>query len=321
MSFTDLIDLAAARLGGRALLANDEFFAPKENLLAPGPAIFKEGEYTDRGKWMDGWETRRRREPGHDWCIVALGLPGEIHGVNVDTRHFRGNHPEACSVDGIAAADGMDVDELASSSAWFELLPRTELAGDSDNLIEIPSRDHATHVRLNIYPDGGVARFRCHGVVAPRATSGGETIDLIAVENGGRPLSCSDRFFSEPSNLIMPGRGADMGDGWETRRRRGPGHDWVIIALGKPGTVRRIEVDTLHFKGNYPASCSLEGCAADGRDVPADDSWRELAPKTTLEGDTRNVIDIVASEPVTHVRFNIYPDGGVSRLRLHGEPR
>ncbi len=313
-----LVDLASQRLGGRAAEANDEFFAPKENLLKPEEAVFEPDRYTERGKWMDGWETRRRRSPGHDWCVVALGAPGRIRRVVVDTRHFRGNHPEACSLDGSIDAGG----------DWTEILPRSPLAGDSRNEFEIDSDTGFARIRLNIYPDGGVARLRVLGEPRPdwpALAASAERLDLAAALNGGAPLACSDRFFSEPRNLLLPGPPTHMGDGWETRRRRGPGHDWVVIRLGHPGTIEVVEVDTTYFKGNYPAACSLEGCrmpssGAPGA-IPADAEWLELLGRSELGPDETHRFELGAdADPVSHVRLNIFPDGGVARLRLWGRP-
>ncbi|MEO6192089.1 MAG: allantoicase [Thermoanaerobaculia bacterium] len=314
--FTDLVDLAAARLGGAVLAAHDEFFAPKENLLKGGEAVWREGEYTEVGKWMDGWETRRRREPGHDWCIVRLGLPGVLRGVTVDTAHFRGNYPESCSLEACAVAGYPTPVELLEA-AWIEALPRSPLEGNAKNRFVIGSESgRVTHLRLNIYPDGGVARLRVHGEVVPDwarlARHGGE-VDLAAVENGGTVLSCSDMFFGNRHNLILPGAPLGMHDGWETRRRRGPGHDWAIVKLGARGTLHRVEVDTSHYKGNAPGSCWIEGADEDL------DNWRQILPPTPLRPHTLHRFDeIAANGPLTHVRLNIHPDGGVARLRLFG---
>ena len=327
MDFTELIDLASERLGGAVLAANDEFFAPKENLLKPSAPIFIEGKYTDLGKWMDGWETRRRRTPGFDWCVVRLGLSGVVRGVVVDTSHFKGNYPqecslEACAVDGLPTAEQL----IDRSQHWTEIMPRANLNGDSLNPFAITSEERWTHLRLNIYPDGGVARLRAYGEVVPqwnRLKQIGGGIDLAAVENGGMVLSCSDMFFGHRHNLIMPGRAADMSDGWETKRRRGPGHDWTIIKLGRPGRIRRLEIDTAHFKGNFPESCSLESCNAG--DVPLETmqdrafTWKSVLARTKLQAHTRHFFDEVMDTGVaSHVRFNIFPDGGVSRLRVYG---
>jgi allantoicase len=323
-----LVDLAAERVGGRALLANDEFFAPKENLLHPGRGEFIEGKYTDRGKWMDGWETRRRREPGFDWCVVRLGIPGVVRAVTVDTNHFRGNYPESCSLDAAALAADPDAAMADRRGApWIELLPRTPLAGHTEQVFPVRADARVTHVRLNIHPDGGVARLRVWGEARPDwaaiAARGGEgPVDLAAVELGGAPLASSDAFFGQPVNLLLPDRPANMGDGWETKRRRGPGYDWVIVRLGHRGVPQEVEIDTTHFKGNYPDAASLEGCdapALDPRAVPgADAGWRELLPRAKLGPDTRHRFPLPSGTTATHVRLNIFPDGGVARLRVVG---
>jgi len=324
--FRQLVDLASERLGGAVLAANDEFFAPKENLVKSVPPVFREGEYTDRGKWMDGWETRRRREPGYDWCLVRLGLAGAIRGIVVDTAHFKGNFPEACSLEACEIEGDPDAAQLAGAQArWTEILPRALLRGDCENAFAVQSDQRFTHVRFNIFPDGGVARLRVFGFVFPDwdglARAGGE-LDLASVQNGGLVLSASDMFFGSRHNLILPGRARDMGDGWETRRRRGPGHDWAIVRLGRAGVIRRAEVDTTHFKGNAPGSCSIEVTRA--ADEPAESllvpggAWRELLPRTPLQPHRlhRFEEELLPAGEATHARLNIFPDGGVSRLRL-----
>ncbi len=325
---TKLADLASERLGGAVLWANDDFFAPKENLLRPEKPVFREHEYTDRGKWMDGWESRRRRTPGHDLCVIQLGLPGILRGIVVDTSFFRGNYPEHCSLEA-CAFEGSGADLLASPEVeWVEVLPKSALQGDTQNPFAISHPHRFTHLRFHIYPDGGVARLRVHGEVVPdwsRVLAAGGPIDLVAVGHGGRYVSCSDMFFGVPLHLLLPGRGVNMGDGWETKRRRGPGFDWVILRLGMAGTISRVEVDTAHFKGNFPDSCSLEACAMAGaaeEAAAASASWQEVLPQTKLQPDAQQIFEGSERDlgPVTHVRFNIFPDGGVSRLRVWGTP-
>jgi allantoicase len=327
--FTQLADLAAERLGGRLLTANDEFFAPKENLLKESKPVFIEGKYTARGKWMDGWETRRRRTPGYDWCIIRLGLPGIIRGVVVDTSFFKGNYPEhfsleACDLGNRAPYTNERGRLEDTKTRWSEIVPQTALKGDAQNLFSVAHTGRCTHVRLKIYPDGGVARLCLHGEVMPDATRGSRgEIDLAAVENGGSVVTSSDQFFGAPRNLLMPHGALNMGDGWETRRRRGPGYDWVILKLGMPGIIRRIEVDTSHFKGNFPESCSMEACLAEGSAAETvanmAHTWKPLLPRTKLKADHRHIFNRVDNVgPATHVRFNIFPDGGVSRLRILG---
>ena len=248
---------------------------------------------------MDGWETRRRRTPGFDWCIIRLGLPGIIRGVVVDTSFFRGNYPEHCSLEA-CALDGLPTAEELTSEAiqWVPLLPQLPLSGDTQNPFAVESEQRFTHLRLKIYPDGGVARLRVYGEVVPdwdRLKRIGGDIDLAAVENGGLVLACSDMFFGHRHNLIMPGRAANMSDGWETKRRRGPGHDWSIIKLGAPGQIRRVEVDTAWFKGNFPESCSLEATSA--ADLPEESLtdlsvvWKSVLTRTRLQAHTRHFFE------------------------------
>ncbi len=324
-----LVDLASARIEGFALIANDEFFAEKENLLQSGRGIFIPDKYTDHGKWMDGWETRRRRTPGHDWCVVQLGLRGIIKQVDIDTNHFLGNHPPFASLDALCLTNEFPRDLAAIEALpWTPVLPKSPLNPGAENLFSIVGDAPSTHVRLNIIPDGGVARLRVYGIVIPdwSKVEPGALIDLAAVENGGVPLACSDMFFSSMNNLIMPGCSANMGDGWETKRRRGPGHDWIILKLGLPGAIQKIEVDTNHFKGNYPDTCSIEGCAAAGVSLAdltsPQTSWQEILPRTKLRADTRHFFEREFSplRDCTHLRLNIFPDGGVSRLRVWAIP-
>lgn len=337
-TFTGLVNLADAGLGAQALAASDEFFAPKENLLRPGRGEFDPDAYTDRGKLMDGWESRRRRGPGHDWCIVRLGAPGIVRMLDIDTNHFLGNHPPYASVDAIVAPPESSVSHLQSSN-WTEILPQVPLRPGSQNVFAV--RQQAkwppswSHLRLNIFPDGGVARFRAHGDVDPNWSSahhddevrgrlkGGE-VDLVAVRNGGMALACSDMFFGPMNNLILPGRAENMGGGWETRRRRGPGFDWIVLRLGAPGEVGMIEVDTNHFKGNCPRACSVEGIDAAAAPltelVDPNTAWRGVLPQVKLQPHTRHFFrdELVQRGPFSHVRLSIYPDGGISRLRVFG---
>jgi allantoicase len=328
--FTHLVDLAAERLGGRVIAANDEFFAPKENLLKGSKPIFIERKFTSRGKWMDGWETRRRRTPGHDWCIVHLGLPGVVRGVIVDTSFFKGNYPERCSIDACDLGSGRPHKNekkavLSAKTKWISLLSESPLVGDSQNKFPVAHAGRFTHLRLNIFPDGGVARLHVHGEVMPPDKRGAfAEFDLAAVENGGRIVGSSDRFFGEPLNMLMPGLPRNMGEGWETRRRRGPGHDWAIVQLGTPGIIRRIEVSTAHFKGNFPESCTIDACnpraAPPDSGAEAPKEWKPLLAKSQLKANARHVFrdQLLEVGPVTHVRLNIYPDGGISRFRVFG---
>jgi allantoicase len=328
MDFTEYIDLAAERLGGRVVAANDEFFASRENLLKAAAPVWIADKYTDVGKWMDGWETRRRRTPGYDWCIVKLGLPGAIHGVVVDTSYFKGNFPEQCEIESCAMDRDPNLSQLLDSATkWNTLLPKSSLAGDSRNPFPLEPSMRVTHLRLKIYPDGGVARLRIHGEAMPdwpALQGSGREIDLAAIEHGGWVIVSSDMFFGARNNLIQPGPSTGMHDGWETRRRRGPGHDWCIVRLGAPGKISRIDVDTSHFKGNYPDSCSLEVCSAPRELIDPDAlgalPWKEILANKKLRADSLHSFqkELVESGESTHARFHIYPDGGVARLRIFG---
>jgi allantoicase len=345
-AFIDLADLASARVGGLATAASDDFFASKSNLVKPQSPIFIPGRFTSRGKWMDGWESRRRRTPGHDWCLVTLGMRGRVHGIDVDTSFFTGNYPSHCSLDAIDTTRPISRALAAAEGApWVTILPKVPLQGNAHNHFEIhdlpipasasrevsgtpipgPMPGAWTHVRLNIYPDGGVARLRVHGEVVvdwQRVARRGRAPDLADIRLGGLVLDASDMHFGAKDNMIMPGRAKSMADGWETRRRRGPGHDWAIVRLGAPGFVTRIEIDTNHFKGNYPDSASIDACLAPGASLESlrSGKWDELLPRTKLRPHRRHLFsrELQRSGPVSHVRLNIFPDGGVSRLRIHG---
>ena len=324
--FEQLVDLAAERLGGAVLWATDDFFAPKENLLRPQPALFAPDRYTERGKWMDGWESRRRRDDGHDWCLIRLGLAGIIRGMDVDTSYFVGNAPQACSLEARRVGSRPSTEQLvADDSGWSEILGQTTLKPGAHNLLPIASEETWSHLRLHIYPDGGVARLRVYGEVVAdweQLLRERRVVDLAAVENGGIVLSASDELFAARQNLILPGRSQGMSDGWETRRRRGPGHDWAVLKLGRPGKLLRVEVDTTHFKGNFPESCSLDGALVAGGGAPSPEAWREMLPRTKLEAHSTHVFERELADPgpISHARLNIYPDGGIARLRLFGEP-
>ncbi|SEP68800.1 allantoicase [Azotobacter beijerinckii] len=320
--FEKYLNLADARLGTRALYVTDDWFAPVERMLQPTEPEWKEGVYDDNGKWMDGWESRRKRFEGYDHAVLRLGVPGTIKGVDIDTRYFTGNYPPSASLEACFLAEG-DPDE---HTEWVEVLPAVELQGNSHHYHAIADQRPWSHLRFNIYPDGGVARLRVYGIPHRdwSAVDADEPLDLAAALNGGRALACSDEHFGRMGNLLNPGRGMNMGDGWETARRRTPGNDWVIVALGHPGEIERIVVDTLHFKGNYPDSCSIQAAfVKGGTDSQIETQslfWRELLPnrKLSMHQEHEFVEEIAPLGPITHVRLNVFPDGGVSRLRLFG---
>lgn len=312
-------NLADPRLGAAAISATDEWFAPKERLLDPKPPQFIANKYDDHGKWMDGWETRRLRIPGHDHCVVRLAATGRVRGVNIDTSHFTGNYPPFASLDACHSKSAPD-----KSTKWVEILPSVPLRGHVSNLFPVANDGAWTHVRLNIYPDGGVARLRVYGDFHRDWQALGDApVNLAAIEHGAWMVACSDQHYGSPANILYPGIGASMGEGWETRRRREPGNEWAIFRLASPGTIGRVVVDTTHFKGNYPDRCSIQAANFSGHEALAAAAsmfWSELLPEQKLEMDSVHNFEkeVARLGPVSHVRFNVIPDGGVNRLRLFG---
>ncbi len=307
-----MTDLISEAVGGRIVGCNDEFFAAAENLLQTIEPVWREGVYTDSGKWMDGWETRRRREQGHDWCVIALGVPGRVRTVTVDTSYFTGNYPESFSLE----ACGVDADDRLEGVDWTEIIPVTSLSGDSVADFEVEDLHRVTHVRLNIFPDGGVARLRVDGNPIPAMTEvcpdeGGT--DLASSLVGGEALEASDTHYSLPSNLLRPTDPAGMWDGWETKRRRGPGNDWAVFRLGLPGSVEALEVDTRYFRGNAPGWVSVQ-VSADGQ------TWDEVVDRAEVKPDAINLVTLERPHQAGLVRLDIHPDGGVARLRVRGRP-
>lgn len=321
---TRFVNLASARLGARAVRASDEFFAAKERMLQDDPAVFVPGKYDDNGKWMDGWETRRRRGGGHDHCLVRLAWPGYVHGLDIDTSHFTGNYPPAASIDAC-----LDESEPGDASGWTELQPAVALGPNAHHFLPLDGSGPYNWLRLNIYPDGGIARLRVFGM--PHCDWENRDRDAVyelsALESGGRIVGYNDAHYGNPWAILAPGRGADMGDGWETRRRREPGNDWIIVELGHPGVVERIEVDTAHFKGNFPDRCSVQAALVEaGTDrsiVTQSMFWGQLLGETKLEMDAVHSFDgnmLQGVGRISHVRLNIFPDGGISRFRVFGKP-
>lgn len=323
-AYASLIDLAAEKLGGKALYCTDDFFAEKENLLKPGRGIFIADKFTDRGKWMDGWESRRKRVPGHDWVVIKLAVPGIIAGFDIDTHFFLGNHPPHASIEAMYLPHTNDNEEWEKLS-WEEVLGKSSLDAGSRNFFSCESQKIYSHVRLHIYPDGGVARFRVYGQVVKdwNAIQPHEDIDLASALHGAKALCCNDMFFSEMDNLLMPHKGIHMGDGWETKRNRTPNNrDWVIVKLATPGLIHKVIVDTAHFKGNYPDCCTLEACFSKDDEAVKNNQvdWQEILPTQKLSADAEHEFtsQLTCNTVYSHVRFNIFPDGGVSRLRIFG---
>lgn len=325
-AFTALTDLASRALGASVMAANDELFAQRENLINSWEPAFNPAEFGHKGKVYDGWETRRRRDPGSDWAIVHLGAPGRVHGVVVDTAWFTGNYPPHVSIEAIRATGYPSAAELAQAH-WTTLVPKSECAGDAKNYYAVDHPGVWTHLRLTIYPDGGVARLRVHGTVVPDPDFLTGTIDLVAAESGGRLVGTSDAFYSSPAQIIVPGRARNMGEGWENARRRVAGNDYAIFALGHAGTIRHLEVDTGYYVGNAPGEVRVRaldaqasGPGADLQDLLDDEAaWTDILARRRVMPDTRHRFLAEQAVQATHVRLDVYPDGGLSRLRLWGE--
>ncbi len=314
-----LTNLADTRIGAKVFECSDDFFADAQRMLQFAAPVFVEDKFDNHGKWMDGWETRRKRHAGYDWAIVQLGMAGTIQALDIDTTFFSGNYPASASVEACYAPQGN-----LKQAEWQPLLANSILGPSQHHLFEVSSDAVYTHVRLNIFPDGGVARFRVYGEVKIQATDHQGTLDLLALENGGRVIAYSDAHFGHPRNLINPGRGINMGDGWETKRRRAPGFDWCILALGQAGQIEKIDIDTAHFKGNYPAEVSIQAVyiedATDPQLIPQSMFWPFLLEAQPMQMDQIHsfIEQILKHDKISHIRVNMIPDGGISRIRLWG---
>ncbi|WP_374253356.1 allantoicase [Acinetobacter brisouii] len=317
---THLTNLADARIGATIIDCSDEFFAEAKRMLNADAPIFIEDKFDDHGKWMDGWETRRKRHAGYDWCIVKLGVAGKIYGLDIDTTFFTGNYPASAALEACYAPD----DQL-DQAEWHSLLPNSVLGSSQHHIFDTSSDQVFTHIRLNIFPDGGIARLRVYGEVQIQLKDSDQILDLLALENGGRVIAYSDAHYGHPRNLINPGRGVNMGDGWETKRRRAPGFDWCVLALGQAGLIEKIEIDTAHFKGNFPAQVSIQAVyvqdATDPQLIPQSMFWPFLLEAQDMQMDHVHsyINEVLAHEKISHIRINMIPDGGISRIRLWGK--
>ena len=317
---SSLVNLASPKLGSFGVKANDEFFAPLSRMLSDHEPVFIPEKYDDHGKWMDGWETKRRRIPGNDWCLIKLGCPGIIKKIEVNTKFFTGNYPPEVSIEGILSENEPNENE----ENWISILDKINIDGDKINNFNIEKENVVNWIKLKIFPDGGIARLRLWGNVYKnwKKENKNELLELSALKNCGKIISYNNAHYGDVTALLSDGRGKNMGDGWETRRRREPGNDWIIIELGKNGYLDKIEVDTAFFKGNFPESCSLDAAniIEDVKDTKLI-NWKPIIPQTPLKADSIHEIHIdkkFKEKKYTHVRLNIFPDGGVSRLRVYG---
>lgn len=315
-----LTNLADDRIGAEIIDCSDDFFAEAKRMLQFNPPVFVEDKFDEHGKWMDGWETRRKRHAGYDWAIIKLAVAGRIKALDIDTTFFTGNYPASAAVEACYTPTGN-----LNNVKWQNILENNVLGPSNHHIFTIENEQVFTHIRLNIYPDGGVARFKVYGEVQIQIQHRNESLDLLALENGGRVIAYSDAHFGHPRNLINPGRGMNMGDGWETKRRRAPGFDWCILALGQTGIIQKIDIDTAHFKGNYPAEVSIQAIyienATDSQLIPQSMFWPFLLEAQPMQMDHIHgyVSEILKHEKISHIRINMIPDGGISRIRLWGK--
>lgn len=315
-----LSNLADARIGAEILECSDEFFAEAKRMLQFEAPVFIEDKFDEHGKWMDGWETRRKRHVGYDWAIIKLAVAGQIQALDIDTTFFSGNYPASAAVQACYAPDG-NLDQ----AEWINILENNVLGPSQHHIFQISAKQIFTHVRLNIYPDGGIARFKVYGQVKIDLQDHDQVLDVLALEHGGRVVAYSDAHFGHPRNLINPGRGINMGDGWETKRRRAPGFDWCILALGSSARIEKIEIDTAHFKGNFPAEVSIQAIyiedATDEQLIPQSMFWPFLLEAQPMQMDHIHhyINEILQHEKISHIRVNMIPDGGISRIRLWGK--
>ena len=320
-----LIDLAQTKLGSKVVFKTDEFFAAANRIINPGPAVFKEGVFDSHGKWMDGWETRRKRKKGHDYLIIKFGIPGKISKVDVDTSFFNGNQPTHVSLEACFSKNKIP----NKKTKWNKILNNKKTKANSHHFFKIKNKTIYSHIKLNIFPDGGVARLRVYGSVESNKIKFKKgIINLTSVLNGASVIACNNEHFGKAENILAPGKGKNMGDGWETRRSRGKNFDWLILKCATAGKVKKIQIDTHHFKGNYPDACTLQaahiiGNISSSAIVKNSKRWKLLLNKVKLGAHKKHNFrnTLMKNSKINYVKINIFPDGGISRIRLFGDPK
>ena len=316
-----MINLAEPRLGSKVIFKTDDFFASSSRIINPNPPIFKEGVFDKHGKWMDGWETRRKRDKGHDYLILKLGKPGKINKVDIDTSYFSGNQPSKISLEACFSKKKLP----SKNSKWITILKKKTTKANSHHFFYVKNKSIFTHVKLNIYPDGGVARLRIYGTMQTKKKFGKKIINLTSILNGATPIACNNEHFGRAENILAPGTGKNMGDGWETRRSRGKNFDWLILKCATAGKISKIQIDTHHFKGNYPDKCSLQAAHLNTRVsgkaiVKKSRKWKLLLNKVKLHAHKKHNFQnkLMKNKKVNYIKINIFPDGGISRIRAFG---
>ena len=317
-----LIDLAQPRLGSKVIFKTDDFFASANRIIDPLPPVFKEGLFDKNGKWMDGWESRRKRKHGHDYLIIKLGKPGIISKINVDTSHFNGNQPSMISLEG-TNSNSKNIKDLK----WKTLINKRKTKASSHHLFTVSSKTISTHIKFNIFPDGGVARLRLFGSISKEKKKfGNKIINLASLLNGSSVIACNNEHFGKAENILAPGKAKDMSDGWETRRRRDKGHDWLILNCIKSNKINKIEISTHHFKGNFPSHCSLQAAFISSKKtsssiVKNSNKWKFLLNKVNLFSNKTHKFKnkLMRNNKINFIKINIFPDGGISRFKIFGK--
>jgi allantoicase len=317
-----LIDLAQPRLGSKVIFKTDDFFASANRIINPSPAVFKEGLFDKNGKWMDGWESRRKRTSGHDFLIIKLGKSGSINKVDVDTSHFNGNQPSMISLEG-CYSKSKNIKDLK----WKTLIDKKKTKANSHHMFKSSSKSIFTHIKLNIFPDGGVARLRLYGSISKENNKfGNKTINLASLLNGASVIACNNEHFGKAENILAPGKAKNMGDGWETRRRRDKGFDWLILNPINGKKIDKIEISTHHFKGNFPSHCSLQAAFVPNKKssssiIKSSVKWKFLLNKVNLSANKTHAFKniLMKNDKINFIKINIFPDGGISRFKIFGK--
>ena len=315
-----LIDLAQPRLGTKVIYKTDDFFASANRIINPENPVFKEGVFDKHGKWMDGWESRRKRTSGHDYIILKLGKPGKISKIDVDTSHFNGNQPAMVSVEG-----AQSISNKINHLKWITLVPKKKVKANSHHFFSVKNKKIFTYIKFNIFPDGGVARLRLYGSIAKSKKFKNKKINLASLLDGASIIACNNEHFGRAENILAPGNAKNMGDGWETRRRRDKGHDWLILNSIDGNMIDKIEISTHHFKGNFPSHCSLQAAYLSPKSskqiVNSSNKWKYLLKNIKLSANKTHTFKnfLIKKEKINYIKINIFPDGGISRFRIFGK--
>ena len=316
-----LIDLAQPRLGTKVIFKTDDFFASANRIINQADPVFKDGVFDKHGKWMDGWESRRKRIKGHDYIILKLGKPGFIKKVDVDTSHFNGNQPQMISIEGTNSSSNK-INKLK----WKPLLSKKKTRANKHHFFSTKSKKVFTHIKFNIFPDGGVARLRLFGSIAKSNKLRNKKTNLASLLDGASVIACNNEHFGKAENVLAPGKSKNMGDGWETRRRRSPGFDWLILNSLDGKEIDKIEISTHHFKGNFPSHCSLQATyipksKTSKQIVSSSVKWKYLLKDAKLSSNKIHIFNnnLMKNDKINFIKINIFPDGGISRFKIYGK--